>query len=66
MSRNLIYNKDFEYIGQEIENMELCKWLIDDVCCNDKSDCLGDYPSPFCKCESLNDCNCFEKEDDEI
>lgn len=66
MSRTLIYNKNFECIGQEIESMDMCKWLIDDVCCNDESDCLGDYPYPRSICENEYGCGCFEKEDGNI
>ena len=61
MSRYLT-KKDGKYI-QEIESMEVCKWKINEVCCNDKSQYLADYPSPFCKCESKKDCDYFEKED---
>lgn len=62
MSRTLIYNKNFEYIGQEIESMDMCKWLIDDICCNDKSDYLGDYPYPREICGCAGRCHYFEKE----
>jgi len=67
MSRTLIYDDNFKYIGQEIESMDMCKWLIDGVCCNDKCDCLGDYPYPSEMCDMFCDdyiaCNYFEKED---
>lgn len=61
MSSFLIKNKNGEY-EKEIESMEICKWKINEVCCNDKSEYLADYPSPFCKCESKKDCIFFEKE----
>lgn len=60
MSRFLTRNQDGTYI-EEIESMEVCKWRINDVCCNDKSEYLADYP--YCKCESEKDCKYFEKED---
>ena len=63
MSRTLIYDDNFKYIGQEIESMDMCKWLINDICCNDKSDCLADYPYPRSICENKYGCGCFEKED---
>jgi len=63
MSRNLLYNKDYKCIGQEIESMDICKWLINDICCNDKSDALEDYPYPRSICENKYGCGCFEKED---
>ena len=65
MSSFLSKDDNGNYI-KEIESFEVCKWKINEVCCNDKSEYLADYPSPFCKCESLKDCKYFEKEDDEI
>ena len=67
MSRFLTRKEDGTYL-EEIESMEICKWRINDVCCNDKSDCLGDYPYPSSICELEEDgknwaCGCFEKED---
>lgn len=38
--------------------MEECKWRINDMCCNDSSEFLGD-----CYCEASLKRNCFEKED---
>lgn len=52
--------KDGLYL-EELESMGICKWRINDMCCNDSSEYLGDYPR--CKCESRADCKCFEKED---
>ena len=60
MSRFLTRN-EYETYLEEIESMEICKWRINDVCCNYKSELLADYP--YCKCESKKDCECFEKED---
>lgn len=65
MSRFLTQKKDKTYL-EEIESMEVCKWRINDICCNDKCDCLGDYPFPSSMCEDENWCACFEKEDGKI
>ena len=43
-----------------VDDITKCKWLCDEVCCNDKSECLGDYPEH--KCESENECELFERE----
>jgi hypothetical protein len=39
-----------------------CKWLYNEVCCNDKSDYVAGYPSSKI-CESKKYCKYFEKED---
>ena len=62
MSRFLTKKDDGTYL-EEIESMEVCKWRIDDVCCNDECDCCGDYPYPRSMCEDEWVCGCFEKED---
>lgn len=67
MSRYLTQKEDGTYL-EEIESMDICKWKINEVCCNDKSDCLGDYPYPYSMCELDENgenlwCGCFEKED---
>lgn len=64
MSSWLDKDEKGNYIKQ-IESMKICKWKINEVCCNDKSSYLADYPYPFCKCESKKDCEWFEKEDGE-
>lgn len=61
MSRFLTLKKDGSYL-EEIESMEVCRWKINEVCCNDSSPYLADYPYPYCKCESKKDCEFFEKE----
>lgn len=48
---------------KKIESVDVCRYKINEVCCNDQCDYLGDYPYPFCKCESLEDCKYFEKEE---
>jgi len=62
MSSFLYKNEKDDYI-KEIESLDICKWKINEVCCNDKSEYLADYPYPYCKCESIKDCKYFEKED---
>lgn len=68
MSRYLEYNRRNGSWSTKLEDMNMCKWLVDDVCCNDKCDCLADYPYPRSICELDEDgensaCGCFEKED---
>lgn len=48
---------------EEIASMDLCKWLCNDMCCNDSCDALGWFPSPISICENGDACGCFEKED---
>ena len=62
MSSFLSRNKDGTY-RKDIESMDICKWKINEVCCNESSEYLGDYPYPYCKCESKKQCKYFEKED---
>ncbi len=67
MSRFLTPKEDGTIL-EEIESMEVCKWRINDVCCNEICDCLGGYPYPRSICELEEDgknymCGCFEKED---
>lgn len=45
MSRFLTRNPDGTYL-EEIESMEVCKWKINEVCCNENSPDLADYPYP--------------------
>lgn len=62
MSRFLTKKEDGTYL-EEIESMEVCKWRISDVCCNEKSEDLGDYPYPRETCYHAGVCPYFEKED---
>lgn len=59
MSRFLIYRKGAKY-KEEIESMEVCKWCINNVCCNEKSEWLG--ANAFA-CNDKKYCDDFEKED---
>lgn len=67
MSRFLIYNEDGTIINDEIESMEVCKWRIDDICCNDSSPYLADYPYPreICHIDCKRRCEYFEEEKEE-
>ena len=58
MSRYLTRKKDDTYI-QEIESMDICKWKINEVCCNDSSEYVADYP-PQGICENNKVCKYFE------
>ena len=48
-------------IREEIASMDECKWLINEVCCNDKSNECCDYPHPEEYCKKR--CPHFTKED---
>ena len=61
MSSFLSRNNEGTY-KKEIESIDICKWKINEVCCNDSSEYLADYPYPNCKCESKKQCKYFEKE----
>ena len=39
MSRFFERNEDGTYT-EKIESIDVCKWKIDEICCNDKSDYL--------------------------
>ena len=54
---------DYQPIHIDEIDYNQCKWLINEVCCNDSSEYLADYPYPNCKCENKNQCKYFEKED---
>ena len=56
------YDKDGKVSDKVlVDNLNKCKWLCDEVCCNDECDYLADYPPH--KCESIEECELFEKED---
>lgn len=47
-------------IKEEIKSMEECRYLYNEVCCNDRSDLLADFvDSEYC----LHRCPLFAKED---
>ena len=59
MSRWMDEGDDGE-IRQSISSMDECRYLINEVCCNDKSDQCCDFPPPdYCKSR----CPHFTKED---
>lgn len=73
MSRNLVKDRNGK-TRQVIESFEVCKWRVDDICCNNKSSHLAEYPYPTEMCyskkekEKLNKdfvwkCRFYEKED---
>lgn len=45
----------------EIESMEVCKWKVNEVCCNDKCEELGDYPYPSSNVKVKKDVNILRK-----
>ena len=55
MSSFLSRNEDGTY-RKDIESMDICKWKINEVCCNDECEYLADYPYPSCKCENKKQC----------
>lgn len=61
MSRYIIHTKG-QYL-ERIQNMNECKYRIDDVCCNDSCEERGDFPDrELC----LGKCRYFIKEDGKI
>lgn len=44
-----------------VEDRNRCMWLCDEVCCNDKSEFLADYPT--CNCDKEDNCGLFEEEE---
>lgn len=59
MSR-FVSEKDGKFI-EEIESLEICKYRLNDVCCNENSEHLGEWSGLSC---GNNDwCRVFEKED---
>ena len=65
MSRYLDRKDNGSYL-ESIESMDICKWRINEVCCNAGSQYIGDFPFPYCLCDSKEECLCFEKEDGKI
>ena len=46
---------------EEIESMEVCRWLINETCCNEDCICLGYFMDTACNSEEY--CEGFEEED---
>ena len=59
MSR-FITEENGKYI-EEIESLNICKYRINDVCCNENSEYLGEWAGLIC--ENDDWCGAFEKED---
>lgn len=61
MSSFLSRNEDGTY-KKEIESFKVCKWKVNEICCNADCEDVADYPYPAGKCESKDKCKFFEKE----
>ena len=61
MSRWLEKLPDGTY-KEDIYDRDGCKWLVNEVCCNDRCNWCCDFPAPEEDCKI---CEYFEKEDDE-
>lgn len=57
--RSIVKNDDGTYTTT-ILSMDGCKYLYEDVCCNDKSEFVADFPDQKKDCV---ECKFFEKED---
>ena len=44
-------------VKETIKNPDECIWLYDEMCCNDSSEWLADFPHEFC-----SKCRYFTKE----
>lgn len=55
---------DYEPIHIDEIDYSKCKYLINEVCCNDESECVADYPN--IKCETKEECRYFAEEDGKI
>ena len=60
MSRFLTKQAYTTYINK-LDDIDACRWAINDICCNDISSYLGDYLLSFCKCRTIKDCKYFKK-----
>ena len=63
MSRWITRNDDGS-ITTTISELDECRWLYNEVCCNDECEECADYPYPSEKC--LGSCPFFEKDDGKI
>lgn len=59
MSRTIEELSDGTY-HEEIADYDACRHMYNEVCCNDKSEWLADYPGEYCE-----ECPYFEVEDNE-
>lgn len=60
MSRCIEYDRKGRLIGETIDRMDECKYLINEVCTRDCSDMCCDFPHPdYCE----HRCKHFVKED---
>lgn len=58
MSRNIEQLPDGTYY-EEIESLEKCRHMYNEVCCEEKSEYLADFPGE----EECENCAFFEKEE---
>lgn len=63
---SFLYKDDKGKYIKEIESEDICKWKINEICCNGDCEYVADYPHHYCKCESLEDCKYFKKEDGKL
>lgn len=56
---------DYEPMHVDEIDYKKCKWLINEVCCCDKSSYVADYPDSD-MCNSKKTCKYFEKEDGKV
>ena len=59
MARHLEKTPKGDY-RETITNINQCRWLYDEVCCNDRCDIVADYPDPELYCKRR--CKFYEKE----
>lgn len=63
MSRWIIDNKDGTW-GTELADKDMCRYLYDEVCTNDKCEWCADFPSAEdCHINSKGRCPHFEAEE---
>ena len=60
MSRNIEVDTGLGLVKETIESMTECRWLVNNVCTNDRCQECCDFPHPdYC----AKVCSLFEKED---
>jgi hypothetical protein len=61
MSKFLLKDKDGSY-RKKIESLDICKYRINEICCNENSKYYRYYPYPYCKCENIMQCKFYQEE----
>lgn len=60
MSRWIEVDHENGIVKEEIKSLEECRYLYNEVCCNELSDCVADYPDgEYCQ----RRCPHFARED---